>query len=115
MEVITKINNNVFYIELFGHITTEASIILDEKKNDLLKHGCDNVLLNLKNTHFISSYGIRTLLSLKKNLELLGSDLKLYNLSTEVEDSFKLMGMYDIFNIYNTEEDALSEDKEGLK
>jgi anti-sigma B factor antagonist len=66
------------------------------------------VLLNLKNVRYIDSSGIASLVEGLKAARDLGSKLILYGLSKAVREVMELSRLQRIFEIYDTEEKALS-------
>lgn len=66
-----------------------------------------NIVLNLKDVEYMSSSGLRVLVSLMRMLRENNRALKLTNLSVAVKKVFEVVELMDMFEIYDTEEAAL--------
>ncbi len=72
------------------------------------------LVLNFTGVSFMSSAMIGKLVLLNKKCKLDGIDLKLSDISGNVQEVFKIMKLHKVFDIYKTEEKALkSFDKKG--
>ncbi|MDR2456355.1 MAG: STAS domain-containing protein [Deltaproteobacteria bacterium] len=72
-----------------------------------------SVLLDLGALEFVSSAGLRSLLTLAKNLKSAGAPLAFCSLSPMVADVFKISGLTSIFKIYPDRGSALAALGEG--
>jgi anti-sigma B factor antagonist len=79
-------------------------VLLGEIKD---KH-TPKVLLNLKNVRYIDSSGIASLVEGLKAARDAGARLILYGLSPSVREVLELSRLQKIFEIYDTEEQALA-------
>jgi anti-sigma B factor antagonist len=68
----------------------------------------NRVLLNLGNVRFLSSAAINKLIVLERRLGASGGDLKLSNLSPEVEEVFNITQLDSVFHICADEEQAMA-------
>ncbi|WP_320044908.1 STAS domain-containing protein [uncultured Desulfobacter sp.] len=66
------------------------------------------VILDLWGVEYMSSAGLRVVLVFAKNLKAKGQDLIISGLQGHVKDVFELSGLYSIFKIFQTVEDALN-------
>ena len=66
------------------------------------------VLLDLSRIRFVDSSGLGAMLSCLRQLSARGGDLKLSCMSKQVRAMFELVRMHRIFDIYATNEEALS-------
>ena len=106
----TKIQNKegTAVIALSGRIDTTAAPELEKQLNSLLGEGKNRILLDFAEVTYISSGGLRVLLSTAKKLRGAGDRFGLCNLSTEVNKIMKLAGFTTIFSIFASEGDALA-------
>ena len=81
-------------IELAGRLDTSTAPILDKTLCEDVSENA-NLMLDLKGLEYISSAGLRVLLSAQKRMKKSGS-MKLRNVSEEVMDVFELTGFADI-------------------
>ena len=68
----------------------------------------ERVLINMDNVRFLSSSAINKLIVLERRITSNGGDLKLSNLSPEVEEVFNITQLHSVFDICANEADALT-------
>ena len=76
--------------------------------NSLLDDGANNMVMNLEELDFISSTGLRVILSTGKKLMGSGGKLTLCNPNITVNDVLKMSGFNRMFGVYESEEEALA-------
>ncbi len=84
-------------IEIVGRLDTITAPALDKTINEDIE-GTKNLVLNLKGMEYISSAGLRVLLSAQKKMQKIGS-MKLTNVCDAVMDIFEMTGFADILVI----------------
>ena len=93
---IKKMDGEVV-LELTGRLDTSTAPVLDktigENISDITK-----LTLDMKGLEYISSAGLRVLLSAQKRMQKCGS-MKLKNVCEEVMDVFEMTGFADILEI----------------
>lgn len=67
------------------------------------------IALDLSEVPFMSSAGLRTLLTLHRQTQSLGVELALLGLIETIADTMKITGFYDFFNIYASLNDLPSQ------
>ena len=73
----------------------------------LFESGTKDLIIDLKEIHFIDSSGLGTLVSGYKNASILHGSLKLANLQSQVKSMFELTRLHRVFDIFTTVDDAL--------
>ena len=84
-------------IELVGRLDTTTAPSLDKTINEDIKEAKD-LILDLKGLEYISSAGLRVLLSAQKKIQKIGS-MKVKNVCEEVMEVFEMTGFADILVI----------------
>ena len=84
-------------IELAGRLDTTTAPALDKTINEDIGE-TKNLVLNLKGLEYISSAGLRVILSAQKKLQKVGS-MKVTNVCEEVMEVFEMTGFADILTI----------------
>lgn len=98
MTIEIKKNNQETIIEIVGRLDTITAPALDKTINEDIKDAV-NIVLDLKGLEYISSAGLRVLLSAqKKKMQKIGS-MKLKNVCEEVMEVFEMTGFSDILTI----------------
>ena len=80
--------------EISGRLDTTTAPVLDKTIGEDISENT-NLTLDLKGLEYISSAGLRVLLSAQKRIQKCGS-MKLRNVSEEVMDVFEMTGFADI-------------------
>ncbi|MGA9139538.1 MAG: STAS domain-containing protein [Methanocella sp.] len=99
---------NITIIFLEGKIDSTSSIEIEKKINELIDKGEKYLVVNLSGTEYISSSGLRVMLSSLKRLKKVQGDLKVSCTRPLVQNVFNMAGFTQIFEFYDREEDALS-------
>jgi anti-sigma B factor antagonist len=73
----------------------------------LYESGVKDVVIDLKEIHFIDSSGLGVLVSGYKNASTQHGSLKLSNLQSQVKSMFELTRLHRVFDIFTTVDDAL--------
>ena len=81
-------------IELCGRLDTTTAPVLEKSINEEISENI-NLTIDLKGLDYISSAGLRVLLSAQKRMRRCGS-MKLRNVCEEVMDIFEMTGFADI-------------------
>ena len=97
MTIEIKRNEKETIIELVGRLDTITAPALDKTISDDIGD-TKNLVLNLKNLEYISSAGLRVLLSAQKKMQKIGS-MKVVNVCEEVMEVFEMTGFADILVI----------------
>jgi anti-sigma B factor antagonist len=108
MQITKTLNRGVTVLHVSGRLDTSAVPGLDQAIKDALAGGARRLLIDLRDVVYISSGGLRILLSSAKKLAGGEGRFGLYGLQTEVYKIFKLAGFTSIFSLFASEEDALA-------
>ena len=84
-------------IEVAGRLDTITAPALDKTINEQIGD-TKNLILDVKGMEYISSAGLRVLLSAQKKMQKIGS-MKVMNVCPEVMDVFEMTGFADILVI----------------
>ena len=101
-----KIDHRII-LRITGRIDAASAPILEEKLKVLAEEKEWHLLLDLNRVDYLSSAGMRVLLSCLKKLNSNKGSLGLFGLSEEVADVIKMAGFDRIFRIYSSEKEAL--------
>ena len=97
MTIEIKKNQEETVIELAGRLDTTTAPALDKTINEDIGE-IKNLVLNLNGLEYISSAGLRVLLSAQKKMRNIGS-MKVTNVCEEVMEVFEMTGFADILTI----------------
>jgi anti-sigma B factor antagonist len=87
-------------IHVVGQVDSKTVTSLRDYIDAELKEGLP-VALDLTGVPFMSSAGLRTLLTLHRRTQEMGVALALVGISNDIADTMKVTGFYDYFTIYS--------------
>ena len=102
-----KKHGNVTVVPMPVRFDAHSSREADDVIQEVIKKGSRAVLCNFKHTEYISSAGLRVLLSAMKQLKKSGGTFCLCSTSSFVQEILETSGLAGILHIYPTEKDAL--------
>ena len=97
MTIDIKKNAEETIVEIAGRLDTTTAPALDKAIGETIGDA-KTLILDLKNLEYISSAGLRVLLSAQKKMQKIGS-MKVVNVCDEVMDVFEMTGFADILVI----------------
>jgi anti-anti-sigma factor len=107
MEIATRKEGGAMVVSVTGRIDAVTAPEFEKRLSALIAGGDIVLLLNLNDLEYISSAGLRSILSTAKQLKAKEGKLLFSGLKGPVKDVFKISGFGSIFQIFETEEEAL--------
>lgn len=99
---------DVTILDMAGKITIgEGSVSLRTAIRRLLEEGKKKILLNLAGVSYIDSSGIGELVSSYTAINKEAGQLKLLNLTQKLRDLLTITKLLTVFDVYESEEEAL--------
>lgn len=108
MEITMKDEGQVSIAILKGRLDLASGTKLKEELKKTFDRDKNMFHLNLKDVEFINSSGLGSLVSIMKEIRLRKGRLTLSNLASYVKEIFEITQLSHIFEIYETQEEALS-------
>lgn len=108
MQIATAEREGVVILSPAGRIDTLSAPELEQAINYIINEGTRKILLDFSAVSYISSGGLRVLLSTAKKLKNPGDRYGLCCLSAEVHKILRLAGFTSIFSIFSSEGEALA-------
>jgi anti-sigma B factor antagonist/stage II sporulation protein AA (anti-sigma F factor antagonist) len=96
---ITVVNGPETTISLSGQLDTLTAIVFAEELQKALESDPRYVVLNGEELTYISSAGLRLLLTLQKRMKISGGTLRLRNIRKEIMEIFHITGFSSILTI----------------
>ena len=97
MTIEIKRNSEEIVLEIVGRLDTTTAPALDKTIGENM-HDIKNLILDFKGLEYISSAGLRVLLSAQKKMQQIGS-MKVINVCESVMEVFEMTGFADILVI----------------
>ncbi|MEL7038740.1 MAG: STAS domain-containing protein [Cyanobacteria bacterium J06592_8] len=106
MEITTKDIETIKIIELVGEIDTKTAPIITEKVLAFVQPE-SKLLIDMSQVEYMSSAGLRMLLSLYRTATAKDAKLALAGLSEDLQDTMSITGFLDFFTTYDTVETGI--------
>lgn len=97
MTIVEERNNNVLTLKIEGRLDTNKAPTLEMTINENLD-GVTELMLDMNQLTYVSSAGLRVLLSSQKKMNKIGT-MKLIGVCEEVMEVFEMTGFVDVLNI----------------
>ena len=97
MTIDKTLNGTELYVKVSGRLDTNTSPELEEQLNSLIP-SVENLVIDFAELDYISSAGLRVLLSAHKKVSLNGK-MVIKNINDVVSEVFEVTGFKDILNI----------------
>ncbi len=108
METQVEEKGDVIVIRLEGRLDAASSPALEKQINSIIDSGHFKIVLNFSAVDYLSSSGMRLMLSISKKLKSLEGKLVACNMNDEVLDVIKMTGFQQVLEIYPKEEEAFA-------
>ena len=108
IDISSRDEGEITVVEIEGKMNTGASPDAEKFLNALLDDGVTKILLNLEYLDFIASTGLRVILSTGKKLAGVSGKLAICSPNLTVMDVLKMSGFSQMFNVFDSEEEALT-------
>ena len=109
MKASVRHHGKVTVVDLSGKITIgEGDVVLRDKVLELLDGGHSKILLSLEKVSYMDSAGIGELVACFKKAREKGGTVKLLKPSGKVEDLLQLTKLWEVFEIFDEEQQAVA-------
>jgi len=108
MDIKLREVGDVAVLNLSGRLDLANGSTLKDQLKQLFADSKNQIHLNLAEVEFINSSGLGALVSIMKEVRLIKGRLTLSNPASYVQEIFEITQLSHIFEIYSTEEEALS-------
>jgi anti-anti-sigma factor len=109
MEINTQAMKRCELVTVSGRVDSSTAADLEKTLLGLVQTGQKNIVVNLRDTSFISSAGLKALLSaqMKVRKAIPSGDLVISEIKPEVRESFDLVGFDRLFKFYDSDLNAV--------
>lgn len=98
---------DILILRMSGRLDAVSSPAVERKVFENINNGQCKLLIDFTGVDYLSSAGMRMLLSVTKKLKTLSGRLVLFSLTLNVLDILKMSGFDHVLEIVQTEEDGL--------
>jgi anti-sigma B factor antagonist len=107
MDIKTQDFKRVAVMSVTGRVDSATAPELESQLRMLVDTGKHHIVLDLKDVEYMSSAGLRAMVSTLKAVKRVNGDLRLANPSARVEEVLHLAGLTSIFTMFPTQEAAV--------
>jgi anti-anti-sigma factor len=107
VDVTEEKKGDILILRMRGRLDAISSPSTEKKVFDSINSGQEKLLLDLSGISYLSSAGMRMLLSTTKKLKSLSGKLVVCNVTSNVMDVLKMSGFDHVLEISSTEDEAL--------
>jgi anti-sigma B factor antagonist len=109
MEIKSEAMKRCELVTVSGRIDSATAPELEKLLLGLVQSGKKNIVINLRNTDYISSAGLKALLSaqMKVRKALPAGDVVVSEITPELKESFDLVGFDRLFSFYDEDIQAV--------
>src|SRR5512147_3087840 len=100
MNIETRELKHVSVVKVSGRVDSLTAPEMEQTLQDLINTDRNQVVLDLQDTEYMSSAGLRVMVSTLKAAKKNGGDLKLAQLSPRVKEVLDLAGLTPVFNVH---------------
>jgi len=107
MELNTRTENNIGFLETEGYINTEGGDAILAACNELVDEGVHHFVVNIEKSTVINSTGVLRLLEVAERAQELGGGVALCGVTATIAKTFEIMGLLVFANISASAEQAI--------
>jgi anti-anti-sigma factor len=106
MNVETRQTPNALVVDMAGRLDSYSSGQVSDKLVGIAKSGAKKIILNLDKLEFVSSAGLRIILTMAKLLQSTRGELRICNTKAPVREILEQSGFNSLVKIFDDEETA---------
>lgn len=107
-EIIEKTNKDIRVIKVCGELDALVAPQLKEKISKQIEQDMTKFVIDFEDLVHINSLAMGILRGKLRTVRDLGGDIKLVGLSEHIKTIFEMIGLDELFEIYNTEDEAIA-------
>ncbi|ROL59333.1 anti-sigma factor antagonist [Bacteroidetes/Chlorobi group bacterium ChocPot_Mid] len=111
--IIIKAEGNIAKLYLSGYLDAHTASELENALNQIIIDNKYYILVNFKNLDYISSAGLGVFMAFIEEIRDKNGDIKLCEMTSKVFQVFDLLGFPILFDILDTEDEAIQKFKNG--
>jgi anti-sigma B factor antagonist len=108
MNITDQLHGDIVVVSLAGRLDGNTSASLESAFAKLVEQGKGKFVFNLQGLDYVSSAGLRSLLSAAKTVKVIQGKLALARMNEHVKEVFDMSGFSSIFKLYEAEDEAIN-------
>lgn len=106
-DIIEKKNSEITILKVVGELDALVAPKLKEKISKEMENGTKYFIIDFEELVHINSLAMGILRGKLKLVKDMGGDIKLVKLNDHIREIFEMIGLDEIFEIYNDEQEAV--------
>ena len=106
-EIRKRINSPVIILDIYGELDAHTAPALEEELQKLIDEKSVHIVVNGSRLEYISSAGLGVFMAYIEDIRTMGGDIKISDLKPKVFNVFDLLGFPTLYDILDTENQAL--------
>lgn len=106
-DIIEKKNGEITILKVVGELDALVAPKLKEKISKEMENGTKYFIIDFEELVHINSLAMGILRGKLKLVKDMGGDIKLVKLNDHIREIFEMIGLDEIFEIYNDEQEAI--------
>jgi anti-sigma B factor antagonist len=107
MQIATQEQGQVAIVAVNGRVDSATAPDLENALKKLVETEKTQIVLDLMDVEYMSSAGLRAMVSTLKSVKRVNGDLRVANPSPRVDEVLRLAGLTSIFAIYRSRDEAV--------
>ena len=107
MQINTRESDDVLIVDIEGWLDTTTSGFGYDEMVRIAKGGNKKIVVNLKGLEYVSSAGLRVLLTAAKLVQAAGGQIRFCQPTDLVKDTLAVSGFNSLLSVYGSEDEAL--------
>lgn len=108
MEAKVEEKGDVVVVRVSGRLDAATSPLLEKQIMSIIEGGHFKLVLNMSSVDYLSSAGMRLMLSVSKKLRHLEGKVVACSMNDDVMEVIKMAGFTQVLEIYPTEEESVA-------
>ena len=108
IQIKSEKRGEAYILHLDGRLDAVSSPILEETIAECTQKAPRSILLDFSRVEYLSSAGLRVLLSNSKKMKASGGSLVIFGMTDEVMEIIKMAGFEKVLTLATSESDALN-------
>ena len=107
MQITTRESYEVLVVDMQGKLDTTTSGYAYDEMVRIANSGSRKILVNLSGVEYVSSAGLRALLTAAKLVKTSGGQFKFCEPTDSVKQALDISGFHSLLSVYSTEGEAI--------
>ncbi len=108
MEIKTRQSQDVLVVDMVGRLDSSTAGAAYDELVGIAKGGSKRILLNLDGLQFVSSAGLRAMLTMAKLTQTARGDVRICNAKAVVRDTLETSGFNSLIKMFEDEKAAVA-------